>query len=1153
MFLSRTLRKVLLYFAIPATCVLAAMIFLPNFLSHFGKSVLYSVIRRDTGLIIDAHSIDFKWIGKQKLSRIKVFFPDGKKELSADSIEIDSSLVRLIMKIPPKGILIKNWSLIVDNSSRSSTDTLSHIPPKKLFPFSNMNILSENGNITYKIHPEKTLSASRVYLKKDQESFVLKATTKMNNIPGKISVSTSLAPAVQLNAEIESFPVAFLTLVTSSEIASHTLKSEDLINISSSITHSKNDSKSLTLTLSGSNSKVLLEGNISNSVLTLEEISSSTIEINEQLTTHLLQPFFPFSNKIKASHLALKTLTLQIPLKTSEIRNFTGKAELFIESLSISPRNPSLEFSLENIGVLIEKSENSSSIRASANSVMKSQTAKVNFVSNFSQKLGKHLFSFQHLGIPHAYLRELFLAPKSIDIPIENSSYVLNVHGEYDLGKIHAKTTLENTLVNVLLDSSGTLDSLNFEGQGHYHLPKQFLDKASFEAVNVSFSGKIQLTGHHIFFPKFYSKISAGNNEINIHAKLGKDDSPISMENSAILVHGSLIDLPMEFFQPSLKDLRIQESSFSFHSEDSKLSAKGNLKASILDESLPDSQPIRILFPEITIMTNKDPTKEHHGLLTKDSSWAFSGDILSIPIPSLCKITKFPDLSKYLGNEGSVTINGNYSPKSEDLWTISSIIKTESLSANIVLATDQDLKFSERTKGKINWEVSPERYSSFFDNSSCKPLCSLHRNASVQINISKISCPATSSGLTCFSFLQGDVEGELSTSSMIFYDKSSKDSFIINPITGNIRSSKDSDTVAYEISGSCMSSKQDAKNPSKFFIKGSLSSVLSGTNQHFSQVAKWINIPSTFITGIFPISPSVKAQISSLAGAFINVSIVHNLIQNEGPIIISIDSSNLKTEIPLIVTDKALLLGNQLKAELHLNDEVNKAFLQEFNPLLSQGGAYSEEPISLTVEKNGFFLPIRPYSFSEFKIENAELDLKKVYVENRGDIRELFKFLGIAEKKDSVEAWFTPIFFSVDKGSIHCKRFDSLIDKKIRSALWGKTDLVNNKIYMTLGIDPEVIKKYFRNTHLKTKNFFLIKIRGSISSPKADWSSAYARIGLLKNNSIGNPIISNLADKIFSSLGDSTPPQTTHPLPWEQERNSSSRKSRLKEKTNKRK
>ncbi|WP_213357650.1 hypothetical protein [Chlamydiifrater phoenicopteri] len=1153
MLLPRTLRKAFLYFALPAACIFASIFFLPRFLSHFGKSVLYSVIRRDTGLFIEANSIDFKWLGKQKLSQIKVSFPDGSKEFYADTIEIESSLIRLIMKIPPKGLMIRNWSLSVDNPTQEKTPSPAHLPPKKIFSFSNMNILSENGSITYKIHPETTLSASRVYLKKDQESFVLKAATKVNDTPGKISIDTTLAPSVQLSAEIESFPAAFLTLVTSSEIASHALKAEDLINISSSIAHSKNDNKSLTLTLTGSKSKLVLKGNLSDSFLTLEETSSSTIEINEQLATHLLQPFFPFSKSIKPSHLSLKTLKLQVPLKISELRNCTGKADFTVQSLTISPENPSLAFSLEKINVAVEKSKLSSSMKVFANSVMKDKTSKVVFSSKFSPKQGAHVFSLQHSGIPYSYLREMLSSLSPEEVPQEYTEYRLSILGSYSEGRIHAKSSLENSLVKIFLDSSGTLDSLNFEGNGHCLLPKQFLKRATFNAVDLSFSGKVQFMNTHVFFPKFHSKISAGNNEINIHAKLGREDLPISTENSALLIHGSLTDLPMGLFYPLLEGLRIQKSSFSFHSEDSKLSAKGNLKASIIDESQPESLPIRVLFPDITVSTEKDSDKTNQRLLTKDSSWTFAGEILSIPIPILCKITNLPDLSKYLGSEGSVTINGHYSPKAEDLWTISSVVKTESLSADFTAAIDQDLNFSEKTKGKIHWEVSPERYASFFEHTSCKPLCSLHRQASVQINLSKISCPKKSSGLTCFSLLQGNIEGDLSTSSMIFYDKASKDSFIINPITGNIHSSKDSDTVSYEISGSCLSSKQDSKNPSKFFIKGSLTSVLSGSNQHFSQVTKWVNIPSAFITGIFPISPSVKAQISSLAGSFINASIVHNLIQNEGPILISLDSSNLKAEIPLIMTEKALLLGNQLKAELYLNDEVNKAFLQEFNPLLSQGGARSEEPITLTVEKEGFLLPIRPYSFSEFKIESAELDLKKVYIENKGDIKELFKFLSIAEKKDAIEAWFSPIFFSVDKGNIHCKRFDALIDKKIRSALWGKTDLINNKIYMTLGLDPEVIKKYFRNTHLKTKNFFLIKIRGSISSPKADWSSAYARIGLLKNNSIGSPLISNLADKIFSSLGDSTPPQTTHPLPWEKEKTTPSRRQRLKESFNKRK
>ncbi|AFS27028.1 hypothetical protein B711_0630 [Chlamydia psittaci CP3] len=445
---------------------------------------------------------------------------------------------------------------------------------------------------------------------------------------------------------------------------------------------------------------------------------------------------------------------------------------------------------------------------------------------------------------------------------------------------------------------------------------------------------------------------------------------------------------------------------------------------------------------------------------------------------------------------------------------------------------DESLTLSSKTQGTLQWEITPERYLGFFEKASCFPSCTLHRTAIARLDIYKLSCAQQKSGLSCLSLLtEGGFEGSLSTNPMIFYDHVSKETFIINNLSGSIYSSNLDTKVEYDLQGSCLVPSQESKTAAEFLIQGSVEHLLNPSEREFEQTAEWKHIPSSFITGIFPISPSVKTKVLSLAGPRINVSINHHFLRGEGPITVKVDSTNLQAYIPLILKEQSILLEDDLVATLHINEEINRAFFKEFNPLIS-GNAYSQHPVLLQVSKENFYLPIAPYSFEEFRIQAASLDFGKISIANTGTMYDLFKFLDIEESKQFVESWFTPIFFSVQKGTIICKRFDALIDNRIRLALWGKTDMIKDRIFMTLGIDPEIIKKYFHNTSLKTKNFFLIKIRGAISSPEVDWSSAYARIALLKSYTIASPF-STLADKLFSSLGDPTPPQTVSPLPWE--------------------
>lgn len=122
-----------------------------------------------------------------------------------------------------------------------------------------------------------------------------------------------------------------------------------------------------------------------------------------------------------------------------------------------------------------------------------------------------------------------------------------------------------------------------------------------------------------------------------------------------------------------------------------------------------------------------------------------------------------------------------------------------------------------------------------------------------------------------------------------------------------------------------------------------------------SQTATWVNIPTSFITGIFPISPGVRSKLTSLAGPKIHVSIHNDFSRGEGPVTIKVDSENLTAYFPLVLTEQAILLEDDLTASLHINEEINKAFLREFNPLIAEGGAYSKHPVSLRVNKQNFY------------------------------------------------------------------------------------------------------------------------------------------------------------------------------------------------------
>lgn len=1113
--------------------------FLPPLLSQgSGKYLFLSLIHKETGLSCDVDDLSLSWLGPQVAKKVKVIGKDKNSEIfSAEKIEIDGSLLRLLLYKRPKAISLLGWSLQIDESLTIDHPSVGNLDPGVFLSYLvHSSILSEHGSIVMKTIKGSTLVLSGFYVEKTPEVLLVKGVVTEDNVTGRVFIESRLSPKVNITAELNSVPASFFKLFITSPIIDRVLSEEDFIDLQAEAAHS-NGKILMTATAKGSQIQAKLQGYIHQSNFYIVEGSPSFIELQPKISSLLCSEILALPVKISSEHIRTRISNAKIPLDLTRWGSIEANLQTKLPMVSLSPKDPNLSVQMRNIEIGIKKTARYTYIRGASVSVFGGAAQSyVNGIVTVDSKKKRTEFLLQQTMLPHTYLRALFPRPFVVNIPLEVPYYSLEVRGEYKNSQIKAEADLDNSLLKVNFSSSGTLQALLFQGSATYYLEENLKKKLSqqFSYAEASFSGKVHLTQKHLYFPKFSGKITAGENEIFIHGKFGKPNEPIRPDTCSTLVHGKLCSLPLSMVSPRLIPLQLTKASFSFHTDGARSLTKGNLQLMIEDPEDPQLPPSRILIPDV-LVSAIDPEKS---IDINNVKIQGAGEVIDFPIDRMLRIQqKTACLSTYIGPTGDMTFSVLYNPKEEDRLVLRSSFKTEALKGDIKLIMDDSLTLSSKTQGTLQLEITPERYSGFFANSSCFPSCTLHRTATARLDISKLSCAQQQSGLSCLSLLtEGGFEGALSTNPLIFYDHVSKETFIINNLSGSLYSSNLDAKVQYDLQGSCLVPSQDSKISAEFLIQGSIDHLLDPLQRQFEQTAEWKHIPSSFITGIFPISPSVKTKVSSLAGPRINVDIKNRFLGDEGLIRIKVDSANLQAYIPLILKEKAILLEDDLVATLHINEEINKAFFQEFNPLIS-GNAYSQHPVLLQVSKENFYLPISPYSFEEFHIQAASLDFGKISIANTGTMYDLFKFLDIEESKQFVESWFTPIFFSVQKGSIICKRFDALIDNRIRLALWGKTDIIKDRISMTLGIDPEVIKKYFHNTSLKTKNFFLIKIRGSISSPEVDWSSAYARIALLKSYTIASPF-SALADKLFSSLGDSTPPQTVSPLPWEKPRDS---------------
>lgn len=118
-----------------------------------------------------------------------------------------------------------------------------------------------------------------------------------------------------------------------------------------------------------------------------------------------------------------------------------------------------------------------------------------------------------------------------------------------------------------------------------------------------------------------------------------------------------------------------------------------------------------------------------------------SGELLQLPVDRLIRLQhKDLSLSRYIGETSEASFQLLYSPDKEETVDISSRFKTDALTGDFRFVMNKELSLTEKTHGSLQWEISPERYSSFFEKASCPPSCILHRPTTFRLDLSKISC-----------------------------------------------------------------------------------------------------------------------------------------------------------------------------------------------------------------------------------------------------------------------------------------------------------------------------------------------------------------------------------------------------------------------------
>ncbi len=280
-------------------------------------------------------------------------------------------------------------------------------------------------------------------------------------------------------------------------------------------------------------------------------------------------------------------------------------------------------------------------------------------------------------------------------------------------------------------------------------------------------------------------------------------------------------------------------------------------------------------------------------------------------------------------------------------------------------------------------------------------------------------------------------------------------------------------------------------------------------------------------------------KIEQILGSFLSLEGSIKSKLGKGSFNISLRSSHCQTNMHAEFDGQALRLNKPLTAHLTLTPALNDLLMRDINPLFLTS-VQANHPIVLRLSPDNFSFPYAPFNLSSFSIGQASLDLGQVTLQSGPSLQSLLDLLNNRRLKGSrsLNAWFTPLTFKLQNGTLKTGRLDLLLANSVHLCTWGHINLQNSKLHMYLGLPAETLASSFGISGLHPDYVLKIPVRGTISKPELVTNSAIAQItAVAAAQKLPLPKVGKLFGKVVQGVAelksDKDVPPAKRPFPWE--------------------
>jgi hypothetical protein len=282
----------------------------------------------------------------------------------------------------------------------------------------------------------------------------------------------------------------------------------------------------------------------------------------------------------------------------------------------------------------------------------------------------------------------------------------------------------------------------------------------------------------------------------------------------------------------------------------------------------------------------------------------------------------------------------------------------------------------------------------------------------------------------------------------------------------------------------------------------------------------------------------------SLCGPSLNMSMMTSIKEWNGPIQMQFLSQNVQSSIKGHLKEGYLTLSDPFYFQMQLTSQMSDIF---FKSIESISYLRSTAPITLTIQPEGFVLPVKGFDMSQIQMSTGRLEIGQLEAKNEGSLQTALGILKMGQYRpgEIVPLWFAPLDFTIREGQMNCERTELLIADSLQVCLWGRINLQTDSVDAIFGLTSSCLDQAFGIKDLPKDYVLQIPVRGTLADLQVNKSKATAKIGTLllwQQRSAAAGLVKGPGGAILGEImskigpipgGNEKAPPAKRPFPWE--------------------